>query len=54
MPGAPFSTVRVTETGEQDPDVGNKYLYASRLERNEAGVWQTVDYTVDDGGSACP
>jgi hypothetical protein len=42
-----------TETGEQDPDVGNKYLYASRLERNEAGVWQTVDYTVDDGDSAC-
>lgn len=43
-----------TETGEQDPDSGTKYLYSSRLELTDDGIWQTVYYTVDEGGSACP
>ncbi|GAB3105746.1 lipoprotein [Streptomyces calidiresistens] len=48
-----FTTDR--ETGEVDPDSAAEehIFYITRLERNEAGVWQTTQVATERGGSEC-
>ncbi|NJQ04123.1 hypothetical protein [Streptomyces lonarensis] len=41
------------ESGERFPEGERQGLYTSRLERNEAEVWQTVDYSLEDGAGKC-
>ncbi|NJQ14444.1 hypothetical protein [Streptomyces bohaiensis] len=41
------------ESGEKYPEDSEQFLYASRLERTEDGVWQTASFSVESGGSDC-
>ncbi|NJQ04122.1 hypothetical protein [Streptomyces lonarensis] len=41
------------ESGDRFPEDDEQFLYASRLERTEGGVWQIVSLSVESGGSEC-